>query len=196
VQALARADGATRWRTDLGVRESAPPLIVAGEVVVAALSTNAFAVPDSAGGTRDLGPSSSVVALDAAQSATRWRLHRSSPMLSDPTGDAPAGVTAFDAEASTVVGRDGSALVAWDAATGTEQWRADMGVGAAWVEATLVIATGLVPFDRSSHAARAYELATGKTQWTINTPRPVVSANDRPTNLTLVQTGDGPGCSN
>jgi outer membrane protein assembly factor BamB len=94
-----------------------------------------------------------------------------------------------------VVGRDGSALVAWDAATGTEQWRAEMGVGAAWVEPTLVIATELVPFDRSSHAVHAYGLDTGGPQWTIHSPRPVVSVIDHPVNLTLVQTGDGPGCS-
>jgi len=195
VQALDRTDGTTRWRTDIGVSETAPPLVVNGEVVVAALSTIAFSVPDGAGGTRDLGPSSSVVALQTTDGATRWRLDRPSPAPSGPTRDAPGGVTVFDADALTVVGRDRSALVAWDAATGTERWRTEFGAGAAWVESQLVVATELVPFDRSSHAVRAFQLDTGELQWTIQTPRPVVSVSDNIANLVLVQTGDGPGCS-
>ena len=101
----------------------------------------------------------------------------------------------FDADALTVVGRDRSALVAWDAATGTERWRTEFGAGAAWVESQLVVATELVPFDRSSHAAAPFRLDTGGLQWTIQTPRPVVSVSDYIANLVLVQTGDGPGCS-
>lgn len=195
VQALERTDGATRWRADLGVSETATPLVVTGDVVLAALSTIAFSVPDATGGTRDVGPSSSVVALDVDDGDVRWRLDRSSPALSDLSGDASTGVALFDADASTVIGRDGSALVGWDAATGTERWRTELGAGDAWVASQLVVATDLVPSDRSSFPAQAYDLSTGQPGWTIRTRRPVVSVSADESDLVIVQTGDGPGCS-
>lgn len=105
-------------------------------------------------------PSGSVVALDLASGAVRWRVD-----------DKPlqAGVGS-DGNTTAVVTREG-VVVAYDA-TGHERWRSQ---AASAVNVPPAVGNGIVAVRTTDYRIQAFDAASGKLRWNIQRPGPALA---------------------
>lgn len=142
VAAQAPPDAPERlWRTKIGRRVDQPPVLLGGRL---------FAV----GASKD-----PIVALDLSGKEL-WRADHSKDPVSTPL---------MAADGLVLAGLQGGVLVAHDAETGKEKWRAELGGGSMQGSPNRVLlpggAKGVAVISQSDGAIHVFELATGKFLW-------------------------------
>ena len=136
VVAVSDADGRVLWRTDVGAKSEAPPLVDGDAVYVATKGR-------------------SLVALDAARGVVRWRA-----ALPGPVHHAPALSTA--SVRSVYCGTWDGTLLAHDAASGRLRWSAKVPSRLAGGPHAF---GGLVAVATEDGAVRAFEESAGAPRW-------------------------------
>jgi outer membrane protein assembly factor BamB len=142
--------GAERWRSELGIGISpsaaaifAPPTADAGDILV--------------GNQRHL------AAISAAEGAMVWTVD---PVPDGRDSEALSAVAIGDGAAVGVFNRALGGVGAWDRTTGTERWRFTGELTTA-INASPVIADGLVYVVNGVDEVFALDLATGAKRWQI-----------------------------
>jgi len=142
--------GAVRWRSELGIGIApeaavifAPPAVDAGDILV--------------GNQRHL------AAISAAEGAMVWSVD---PVPQGQDSEALSAVAIGDGVAFGVFNRAFGGVGAWDRATGRELWRF-VGELTTAINASPVIADGLVYIVNGIDEAFALEIATGAKRWQV-----------------------------
>jgi outer membrane protein assembly factor BamB len=186
VVAIGAADGTVRWSRDLGISEIGTGLMLGDETLVVNLLTMSWI--DSEG--VELGPSSAVVGLDRRDGTERWRIE--GPV--DGAVGAGLSATAFDAAGSTVIGRFGDGMVAWDGSTGDTRWRLEATPGDAWIVGDLVLWSSWRGPNGGADRLDAADLGTGDTRWSDTSSALLVRDVVASDGTLLVSRADSPSC--
>ncbi len=147
---LDRTTGAIRWRYELGAGLApeaatvfASPLVDAGEVL--------------------LGNQRHLAVLDGATGTPRWT---ADPVPASASSQSLSALAAGDGVVAGVFHRELGGVIAWDRLTGRELWRLP-GEQATAINATPVIADGIIYVVNGLTEVIALELATGRERWQV-----------------------------
>jgi outer membrane protein assembly factor BamB len=173
---VAAADGAVRWRFEVGDDVESSPAVVGNVVYVGSDDYHCYALAANSGAVvwraRTDGPvrSSPAVgdeavyvgsadgalhAFDRADGSERWAFDAGAPVESSPTL----------ADGTVYVGSRGGVLFAVDAAEGRERWRVDYGGG--FERTTPAVVDGTV-YAGANGVLRALSTADGSEEWRVD----------------------------
>jgi outer membrane protein assembly factor BamB/predicted phosphodiesterase len=150
VLGLDAATGAIRWRSELG----------AGITFEAAAI---FAPPASDAGDVLVGNQRRMAAISASQGTTVWAVD---PVPAGRNSQALSAVAVGDGVVVGTFNRSLGGVIAWDRATGVEQWRFEHVLTTA-INASPVIADGLVYVVNGVDEVFALDVATGARHWQV-----------------------------